>query len=160
LPSPDEMMTSSQHNLRVALPFCHIELKTQKTITSPYPTSLTSLGDHIRKKRLDLGLFQKDVAKIIGTSEVSVYNWENNYFKPYFRFLPKIINFLGYMPYTSSKSIGEKLSIIRRSLGLSQNETAKIIGVDPSSISDWEQGTHKPKGKSLEIIERFFNGRF
>jgi len=32
------------------------------------------MGKHIRKRRIDLGLMQKDVAKIIGVSECSIWN--------------------------------------------------------------------------------------
>jgi len=56
------------------------------------------MGDHIRKRRLDLGLFQKDVAKSIGADICSLYNWERGRAEPKARFLPGIIAFLGYDP--------------------------------------------------------------
>lgn len=62
----------------VALPFCKIELKAPKPPPAGYPKILKTLGDHIRKKRLDLGLLQKDVAKIIGTTESTIWNREND----------------------------------------------------------------------------------
>jgi hypothetical protein len=47
-------------------------LKVEKP-KSPSTKNLQTLGDHIRKKRLDLGLFQKEVASRIGVDAESVY---------------------------------------------------------------------------------------
>lgn len=52
----------------VALPFCNIRLRDQKPLPHAYPAESKTLGDHLRKKRLDLGLFQKDVARILGVA--------------------------------------------------------------------------------------------
>jgi len=55
---------------------------------------------------LDLELLQKDVAKIIGTTESTIWNWENNYVTPSISYIPNIIKFLGYIPYdTSNKTL-------------------------------------------------------
>src|ERR1700720_743605 len=48
-----------------ALPFCHLRLSTQKPKSSVYPKELKTLGDHIRRRRLDLGLLQRQVAQLI-----------------------------------------------------------------------------------------------
>jgi transcriptional regulator with XRE-family HTH domain len=62
------------------------------------PTSLTTLGDHIRKKRLNLGLSQREAARIIGVEQCSVYNWEKRGMNPAQRIQTAIFNFLGYDP--------------------------------------------------------------
>jgi transcriptional regulator with XRE-family HTH domain len=41
-----------------------------------YPTDPKTIGEMIRKRRLDLGLRQIDAAKMIGCDEMSVVNWE------------------------------------------------------------------------------------
>jgi DNA-binding XRE family transcriptional regulator len=35
-----------------------------------------TLGERIKKWRLEQGLFQKDLAKIIGVDEMTIVNWE------------------------------------------------------------------------------------
>jgi hypothetical protein len=45
------------------LPFCKIVLKAKKPASALYPKKLNTLGDHLRRKRLDLKLFQKEVAR-------------------------------------------------------------------------------------------------
>ena len=54
-----------------------------------YPKNHKNMGKHIRKRRIDLGLMQKDVAKIIAVSECSIWNWTHRW-KPGKRYLPKI----------------------------------------------------------------------
>ena len=42
-----------------------------------YPASPVTIGEHLRKKRLDLGLTQAQVAEITGVTESTVWNWEH-----------------------------------------------------------------------------------
>lgn len=77
-----------------ALPLCHVSLKAPKPLFPKYPKELNRLGDHMRKRRMDLGLFQREVASRIGVSEATIYNWEGNKTSPQIRHIPKIIQFL------------------------------------------------------------------
>ncbi|MHB9013211.1 MAG: hypothetical protein ACYC49_13440 [Ignavibacteriaceae bacterium] len=58
-----------QHNHIPALPICKVTLKAKKPISKAYPVVLNTIGDHIRKLRVELKLFQKDVAKILGVKK-------------------------------------------------------------------------------------------
>ncbi|MGB7055174.1 MAG: helix-turn-helix transcriptional regulator [bacterium] len=40
------------------------------------------MGERIKKKRMDLGLFQKDVARMIGVSTDTITLWEKGRTKP------------------------------------------------------------------------------
>jgi transcriptional regulator with XRE-family HTH domain len=75
-----------------------VSLKAQKPKSAKYPKKLETLGDHIRKRRLDLGIFQKDVAQKIGVIAETVFRWESNESLPSVSQLPRIIRFLGYDP--------------------------------------------------------------
>ena len=121
---------------------------------------MKTLGDHIRKQRLDLGFLQKEVALKIGADSQTICNWENNITQPSIHWIPKIIDFLGYAPYSPAKSLGERLSNHRKHLGLPQKQLAMIMGVDPSSVRDWECGIHKPFKKSLEKIKTFLYSKY
>jgi transcriptional regulator with XRE-family HTH domain len=63
-----------------------------------YPTKMTTIGDCIRGKRMDLGLFQKDVAIQIGVSVCTITNWERGHTEPIARFLGPIRRFLDSEP--------------------------------------------------------------
>ncbi len=147
-----------------ALPFCKLTLKALKPLPF-YPQALQTIGDHLRKKRLDLNFFQKDVAKIIGADETSVNNWENNKATPSVPFLPKIIRFLGYIPYDSTRkasegiigSLGEKIRASREYFGLSQTKLARHLKIDPTTLSRWEESKNKPSKALFERLDNFFN---
>lgn len=88
----------------VALPFCHLELRVARRKPAMYPKQINSLGDHIRARRLDLKLFQKQVADQIGVHEMTITLWEGNATIPEVRYMPAIIQFLGYNPLDLDKS--------------------------------------------------------
>ncbi|MGB3480245.1 MAG: helix-turn-helix transcriptional regulator [bacterium] len=48
----------------------------------------------MRKKRMDLGLFQKDVAKIMGVATDTITLWEKGRKEPSKRYLKRIEQFL------------------------------------------------------------------
>ncbi len=125
----------------LTLPFCHLTLKAPKPLPSNYPLQLKSLGDHIRKRRLDLKILQKEAAKKIGVDETTIWFWENNRVEPSISFIPKIIGFLGYIPFdTKYNSLGETIITFRRIHGLSQKKLASLIGIDSTTIGSWERG--------------------
>jgi DNA-binding XRE family transcriptional regulator len=80
------------------LPFGDHRLRSARPLDREYPTELRTIGDHIRKRRLDLGLLQREVALRIGVDKTTVYNWEAGRATPSLRGLPAVIWFLGYDP--------------------------------------------------------------
>lgn len=63
-----------------------------------YPDIPVTLGHHLRKRRLDLGLTQREVSARFGVSPTPYNYWEANRFKPRVDKWPEIIRFLGYDP--------------------------------------------------------------
>jgi transcriptional regulator with XRE-family HTH domain len=138
----------------VALPFCHFELRAIRRKSARYPKQINSLGDHLRARRLDLKLLQKQVADQIGVHELTITGWEGNTTVPEVRYMPAVIQFLGYNPLPAASSLPERLATARRALGLSQRKMAGKLGVDPATVMGWEAGRHQPTGKSLDLIGR------
>ena len=62
-----------------------------------YPVAPRSIGEHLRKKRMDLGLLQAQVVEKIGVNKSTVYNWEHGR-EPGKQHQPRILQFLGYKP--------------------------------------------------------------
>ena len=73
-------------------------LRTKKPKQFQYIQELNTLGDHVRTRRLNLGLFQRHVAEQIGVDEDTICRWENNETCPSVQHIPAIIGFLGYNP--------------------------------------------------------------
>jgi transcriptional regulator with XRE-family HTH domain len=121
-----------------------------------YPESLITLGDYMRKTRLDLNLTQEQVANdILKTSFQNVSSWEDNRHSVSLWFRPKIIEFIGFCPYDTSLPIGLKLRERRENFGLTVKELACLLKVNPCTITSWEQCEHNPSQKSLKIIDGF-----
>ena len=139
---------------RDALPFCSLSLKGQKPKSKKYPNKINTLGDHIRKRRLDLGLLQREAAEKIGVDETSIYNWEKQRTLPEIRFIAPIIKFLGYDPFPEPESFPERLKTYRIRMGLSQKKLAEKLGIDPGTIMNWERGKHKPVKEYRKLLER------
>jgi predicted ATPase with chaperone activity len=59
-----------------------IKLNELKPKAKGYPKKINTIGDHIRKKRLDLDLLQEHVAAQIGVAEITICNWETNRYEP------------------------------------------------------------------------------
>jgi DNA-binding XRE family transcriptional regulator len=90
--------------LTVALPFCHFELRAARRKPTKYPKQINSLGDHIRARRLDLKLLQKQVADQIGVHEQTITGWERNATSPEIHYIPAILNFPFNYPQVPPRS--------------------------------------------------------
>jgi transcriptional regulator with XRE-family HTH domain len=119
------------------------------------PVAPQSVGDHIRKKRLGLKMLQKDVAQKVGVNKTSVFNWEANTSAPDIRYMPSIIDFLGYNPLREAKDCGERLVRYRTTLGMTQKAAAGQLGVDQGTLARWERGEREPQGAFLARVKRF-----
>jgi len=79
---------------------------------------LNTIGDHIKRRRLELGLLQREAAAQIGVTVDTILNWEHNRTGPKLQFTRKVIAFLGYNPFhTGFVRLGEKALQYRNSQG-------------------------------------------
>jgi DNA-binding XRE family transcriptional regulator len=79
--------------------------------------------------------------------KTSVFNWEANTASPEVRYMPAIIRFLGYNPLPPIDGWATRLVQCRTTLGLSQKEFARRLGVAQSTLARWERGEREPTGK-------------
>ncbi len=133
--------------------FCYVRLKAPKPPSFKYPKELKTLGDHVRKRRLDLGLLQKRVAEQIGVDVMTIWNWESNESSPQVQFIPAIIKFLGYNPFTLPDQYYQRLVFYRQVRGLTQSRLAKIIGIDPKALGLSERGRRPLSKKLVKLLE-------
>ena len=134
------------------MPFCHLTLRAGKPLSPRYPRELKTLGDHLRKRRLDLGLLQREVAERLGADKASVVNWESNATHPALHWRPRIIEFLGYAPWDPAWTPGERLRTAREAMGLSQRRVSDRLGVDQGTVAQWEGKGARP---GREVLQRF-----
>jgi transcriptional regulator with XRE-family HTH domain len=98
------------------------------------------LGEHPRKKRLELGLLQRELANQIGVSPWTRINRENRHTEPSIGSILAIIQFLGFNPSPESSDLEKHLLAKRREMGWSIQAVARAIGVDRSTWKRWECG--------------------
>jgi len=121
-----------------------------------YPKKLITIGDHIKAKRLDKGLYQKELAKTLQITVATLINWELGRHEPPSYQYKQISDFLGYCFYNHpATTLPLKLKYIRCYLfGMKNIAFAKHTGFDPSSIHNWEYGKHRPLKKSIQKLSK------
>ena len=75
---------------------------------------------------------------------MTICNWERQRTTPALPFIPRIIQFLGYAPYYPGAPLGNRLRAVRQAFGITQRGVAKLLGVDWTSVRDWETGKRQP----------------
>ncbi len=134
------------------MPFAHIEICVPKPIYG-YPQSPRHIGEHIKRRRIELGLRQRDVAEQIGVSPWTVLNWESGETEPAVRFGPQVVKFLGYDPLPEPTDFGQEVWKLRWRRGLTQRDLAAQLHTDDSVVRDWERGEHLAGDKLRPRLE-------
>jgi hypothetical protein len=84
-----------------------------------------------------------------------VNNWEQNHGEPEIRFVPKIIEFLGYNPKPMPDGTLERLAWYKWTCGLNYEALGERMRIHPEQLQAWLVGRQKPFNKSLARIEEF-----
>src|SRR5258706_14052955 len=152
-PSISQIAPESQHNLIHALPFSNLKISLKREIKG-MPLKLNSIGDHIRKRRVELKLTQEAAALQLEVSTDTVTFWESRRFQPKIHNVPKIIKFLGYNPYPIEKAIlGARVKYYRLMHGLSHKKFGILFQVDASTVGSWENERSSPHASTKAKLE-------
>jgi transcriptional regulator with XRE-family HTH domain len=130
------------------------------TITIPKPMIIIELnkdshiGLHILKRRLELSMNQKNVATLLGIKPASITHWETGKVIPRDIYSAKIIQFLGYNPYSFKTGfLGQRIRAYRLLHGYTLKEFAKLLSVTECTVVSW-QADYKPNAGNLEKLNR------
>lgn len=102
-----------------------------------------SLGQHLRNRRLILGLNQEDVAQQLDTLREVYDRWERDERQPVVSEWPGILSFLGYYPF-SLDTAADLVLKARRCQGADQKNLANSVGVIHQRLRRWEHGSEIP----------------
>ena len=91
---------------------------------------------------------------MIGVTESTVCNWEHGT-EPELIHIPKIIEFLGYVPFECPEDTVGRLKYFKQVKGLSYEKLGALMGRDPEQLTDWLRGRHKPCCKNIQRIKGF-----
>lgn len=118
----------------------------------------------LRKKRLAMGLMQKDVADIVGVHASQLRAWESGRELPPEKYMDPLCGVLeldpdtvewseGHLRRLEEGGPGERLAMARGEAGLSAEELGRLVGVSLNAILSWERGDRSPSirmGKKIE----------
>lgn len=90
---------------------------------------------------------------------MTIANWEKGRTRPSIRQLPRILAFLGYVPFDCPSDPLRRLQYYRLIHGLSSRALACDLNIDESLVRGWLAGKHRPGRKSLERIEAFLRAK-
>jgi len=143
----------------------------------PIPTQPTTIGGHLRRRRMQLEIFQPEAARMLGVSTVTLSRWECDKIFPTPEFHQPIITYLGQDPFVTAphpqlksiqsnetngvailshaERIGLAIKQCRLERKLTRKQCAGSIGVDPRMLRDWENGKHSPIGHLRERVSEF-----
>jgi transcriptional regulator with XRE-family HTH domain len=115
-----------------------------------------TVGDELRKVRMDKGLTQHEVAQYMNVypnfpNEMELGNRINTIYA-----LHKVYLFLGYVPKTlniDETSLRGKLFAHRIRNGSTYNIVAKKIGLDKSTLSQFEKGKIVKTDSQFKVME-------
>ena len=135
-----------------------------------------TIGEHLRRRRAELKLHQRQAAQLLHVSMVTLSRWERDHTYPTWDYHAPIIEYLGYDafkrtclkdPYCNephgvaffaddgSGTIGQRIRQRRLELKLTVNECAEKLGVSARTLRDWESGLHRPLERFAEAIKTF-----
>jgi DNA-binding XRE family transcriptional regulator len=129
----------------------------------PVPKDPTTLGGHLRKRRLQLSLFQSVAARRLRVSTVTLSKWERDVLYPAWANQSKLTEYLGFNPFTDPalgrplgneripvmllSSFGYQLRQKRLAMRLSRKTLAEQLGISWKTIWGWENGIRTPSRK-------------
>ena len=135
------------------MPFTRITLKYLKL--KPFQNPQT-LGQHLRTRRYELGLYLRQAAIPLGVTPSTLMNWEKGHSKPEMQNWPAIIAYLGYDPFSDPKSLGEELQRRYRQRGLSRKAAARHMGLDEGTLRRHEKRGLAPTSDRIrQLIANF-----
>ena len=153
---PDDGSRIYRRRRMAALPICHVRLV--GTLPWPkgrgYPEKLRTKGDVIRQRRLDRGLTQTALRRLLGVGTASVSAWERGGCAALGAMLGALGRALGEDVLPFETDFPGRLRNARRRLGLTQEELARRAGVDPRSVRSWETGKYLPLERTLAKVGR------
>jgi DNA-binding XRE family transcriptional regulator len=153
----------NQSRCHRVLPFCYFTLRVRVTrlkalmlkrkgmVESP-----KTLGEHLRNRRLVLGLTQEDVALQLSTMREVYERWERDFRMPVITEWPGILQFLGYYPFCS-KAPSDLVLKARRCLGAEQTVLAIKVGVIHQKLRCWENGKDPVPTNVVKQLRSFAN---
>lgn len=146
----------AQHQRRVAfLPGVPLHFKALRK--KDYSEMPQTLGEHLKKRRREQGLLQREAAVMMGVVVGTLINWEKHRTKPVAAQFRPLADFLGYDPTPAPTTLVERVEAKRRQLGVTLEQVARYLGWDAGSLTRYLNGTWRLSPKRADTLEQFLD---
>nr|DAL28163.1 MAG TPA_asm: Repressor protein CI [Caudoviricetes sp.] len=125
---------------------------------------IMDIGSLIRCRRLELGMTQEELGKMIGVQKQAVCKYENSRIDLKRDMIQKLAAALEIPPSyllgthgddgaeIKNYDIGQRIRSLRESAGLSQKKFAQKLDISPGRLSNWELGINRPNADMIKTI--------
>jgi transcriptional regulator with XRE-family HTH domain len=138
------------------VPFCRQTPLTLKALRAKdYSENPETLGEHLKKRRRELGLLQREAAERMGIQRDTYINWEKDKTRPVASQFRPVVAFLGYDPSPAPTALPERVQAKRRHLGVTFEQVAGYLGWDPGSLTRYLNGTWRLSPERAHALEQF-----
>jgi transcriptional regulator with XRE-family HTH domain len=135
------------------VPFCRQTPLTLKALRAKdYSENPQTLGGHLKKRRRELGLLQRQAAERMGIQRDTYVNWEKDKTRPVASQFRPVVAFLGYDPTPAPETLSERLKAKRRELGVTFAQVARYLEWDPGTLTRYLNGTWRmPPARAAQL---------
>jgi transcriptional regulator with XRE-family HTH domain len=154
------------------LPFCYRTISITRKDVAPrwtrnFPVAKEpqTIGEHLKKRRFTLGIYQSEAAELLGVSQRTLSLWECDQVYPAWPKQPVVIDYLGYSPFTNpelgrpkgnetpfvavlaptgSPTLGQRIRKRRMESRENLTECAKKLNVSIKTLREWETDRRQP----------------
>ena len=138
------------------MPFCRQTPLTLKALRSKdYSENPQNLGEHLKKRRRELGLLQREAAVRMLIGRDTYVNWETGKTEPVAAQFRPVVVFLGYDPTPVPKTVAKRVEAKRRLLGATFAQVARYLGWDPGTLTRYLNGTWRMSPDRAASLEAF-----
>jgi transcriptional regulator with XRE-family HTH domain len=115
------------------------------------------LGEHLKKRRRQLGLLQREAAERMGIQRDTYVNWEKDKTRPVASQFRPVMAFLGYDPTPAPQTLSERLKSKRRQLGVTFAQVARYLEWDPGTLTRYLNGTWRMSPARAATLDAFLS---
>ncbi len=122
-----------------------------------YSEAPNTLGEHLKKRRRELGLLQREAAGRMGILTETYLNWEKGHTEPVAAQFRPVIAFLGFDPSPTPKTLAERLEAKRRATGMTFSQVAMHLDWDEGTLTRYLNGTWRMPAERASALEAFLS---
>jgi transcriptional regulator with XRE-family HTH domain len=138
------------------VPFCRQTPLTLKALRAKdYSEAPQTLGGHLKKRRRQLGLLQREAAERMGIGTETYANWEKGKTEPVASQFRPVVAFLGYDPTPAPSTLAERLQAKRRTLGVTFSQVARYLEWNTGTLARYLSGRWRMPPERVKVFETF-----